>query len=97
MVKTFLLLREGVDPPALIGKFPSLIAARFGESEIGNVSYHLQPLRQMHLHSGKDYEIQSEARGTKPLLHGDIQNVSNLGHGELFDVVKNDNFTTAMR
>lgn len=51
MFWTYLLLRKGTNPTALEADFPAFIEQGFGEGVSKMLSYELQPLTDMHLHS----------------------------------------------
>jgi len=54
---TYLQLADNVDPKSLEAEFPDYIQKYFFDAEKDNVSFYLQPLTRIHLHSDLDYEI----------------------------------------
>jgi len=65
----YLLLREGADSQALEAKLGNLVARIFEPEARQGLSYHLQPLAEVHLYSQRDYGL---GRG------GDISQVYQL-------------------
>lgn len=59
---TYLLLQPGTGTVGIISGFPSFLAER-GEVEVDDVDYvaHLQPIRDIHLHSQKTREIEGNS------------------------------------
>lgn len=55
---TYLLLNPAVDPEALEAQFPGFIQKFFYDAEKDNISLYLQPLKDIHLKSKLDYEIE---------------------------------------
>jgi putative ABC transport system permease protein len=58
---TYLFLGEGADPEMLELKFEEMIKQRYGERIASMRSYDLQPLKDIHLHSTLDYEIEANS------------------------------------
>jgi len=54
---SYLLLNKNVDYKKLESKFPDYIDERFKDNNENNLSYHLQPLTSIHLHSNLDREL----------------------------------------
>ena len=54
---TYILLREGASPDALQARFPALVQKYFPDSIKDKVVIKLQPLKDIHLQSHLDYEI----------------------------------------
>ena len=77
--ETFILVKPGADPPKLSGVFPTVLSERFGKKEAVHTRYHLQPLKRIHLYSGKDFGIAAEEHGGEPLVHGDIESLYLFG------------------
>jgi putative ABC transport system permease protein len=59
---TYLLLAEGVDPAHLEAMLPTFVDKYFYESIKDDITLHLQPLTDIHLHSQLDYEIAPNSR-----------------------------------
>src|SRR5690606_19589091 len=64
---TYLLLAEGVDPKAFERKLPQLIDRHMGENQAGipaskGTQLYLWPLRDIHLHSNLDSEIEPNGK-----------------------------------
>ena len=57
--ETYILLREGALPGQLEQKLPGLVAQHRGASAPEHLTYHLQPLTRMYLHSQVDYGLQT--------------------------------------
>jgi len=60
---TYLLLGEGVQPEALEAKLPAFVQAHMAEdlkAVHGTLSYFLQPLTRIHLHSRLDHDIAAQ-------------------------------------
>ncbi|MBN1340391.1 MAG: ABC transporter permease [Bacteroidales bacterium] len=55
---TYLLLSPFVDPSQLEEQFPEFISKYFYDAEKDNISLYLQPLKDIHLKSKLDYEIE---------------------------------------
>lgn len=55
---TYFLLEPGVDPADLEASFPKFIQKYFYDAEKDNISLYLQPLKDIHLKSRLDYEIE---------------------------------------
>ena len=69
-VSTFILLRDGADVSALESKLPALIERYMGPEIRKTNDYHLQPIRETHLYSRRDYNID---------WYGDINRVYQFG------------------
>lgn len=54
---TYILLKEGASAPELQARFPGLVQKYFPDSIKDKVEIKLQPLRNIHLYSHLDYEI----------------------------------------
>ena len=74
-VATYLLLREDASVPDLVDRLNEMMTRHMGSEVRDQNSYHLQPLRRVHLYSKADYGI---------TWHGDIQNLYTLGLIALF-------------
>lgn len=58
----YVLLREGTDPEEMIAKFPAFLKDRLPEQEIPWWTPHLQLVRDIHLYSEKDREIEPNGK-----------------------------------
>lgn len=56
--ETYLRLAEGTVTPSFQSKLATFVERSFGTDAAGSLSYHLQPLDRVHLHSYPDYGIQ---------------------------------------
>jgi putative ABC transport system permease protein len=70
----YILLREGADLKALKSKLPDFMARYMGNETQKNNTYHLQPLKRIHLYTHADYEGEMKGRNTY-YNYTDIQNV----------------------
>ena len=62
-IRTYVLLREGQGADALEEKLPAFMERVMGSEVRANNTYHLQPLRRMHLHSTSDYGMRGGEYG----------------------------------
>jgi putative ABC transport system permease protein len=62
----YILLHEGNDPAEMLGKFPEFLKQFMDEDQVGWWTAHLQPVKDIHLYSNKDREIE---------LNGKAENV----------------------
>ncbi len=51
-------LREGTDPAAILDKFPEFFSRHMDEERAAELTPHLQPVKDIHLRSDKDREIE---------------------------------------
>jgi len=58
---TYLLLQEGTDTTELEQKFHAMLTEYIGEQAASMRSFHLQPLKDIHLHSKLEYEIEANS------------------------------------
>ncbi|MBZ5855826.1 ABC transporter permease [Flavihumibacter profundi] len=68
---TYLLLKKGTDPVKLEKKFPALVQAKSGEELKrfnAGVTYHLQPLTDIHLYSNRMMEARANGDGKTTYL-----------------------------
>ncbi len=59
---TYLLLKEGVDPQELEDQFPAFVQKYAPEFMKGMITHYLQPLKDIHLTSALDYEIEPNSK-----------------------------------
>ena len=60
---TFIMLPQDYDSDTLERKLPDLIETNMSTEARVTYSYHLQPLKQIHLYTQRDYDIQHSKRG----------------------------------
>lgn len=58
---TYILLQEGADPAELERKFHVGLTQFLGEQAASRISFHLQPLKSIHLHSKLEFEIEANS------------------------------------
>lgn len=58
----YVRLAEGTDPRSILEKFPAFLSRYMDDEEIAEVKPHFQPIRDIHLRSDKDREIEPNNR-----------------------------------
>ena len=69
-VYIYLKLKEGADKKAILDKFPVFLSDHMDKEKIAELSPHLQPIRDIHLNSDKDREIEANNKERSVYLFG---------------------------
>jgi putative ABC transport system permease protein len=75
---TYILMKEGVSPKELEAQFPTFVKKYYPDFIQPQITQYLQPLKDIHLHSDLDYEMQP---------NGDINNIYIFGVIGIFILV----------